>query len=464
MATPPGSESGLAEAPGGRGFFGPGPGRGPGPVLLERLFRIQESGSSVRIEVEAGITTFLTMAYIIVVNPSVLHSAGVPFAGALFATCIAAAIGSLVMGLLANYPFALAPGMGLNAYFAYAVVGGLGLPWQVALGAVFLSGVAFVILTLGRIRALVVDAIPRSLKTSTAAGIGLFIAFIGLRNAGVVAPSPATFVTLGNLANPGTLLALLGLILTAALLARGNRSAIILGIVGVTAVAMAAGVAPRPTGVVSLPDVHSTVLKLDIAGALRLGALEVIFVFLFVDLFDTVGSTVGLAEQAGFVDAQGRIPRINRALMADSTATVVGSLLGTSTVVTYIESAAGISEGGRTGLVAVVVALLFLLATFFAPIASAIPSIATAPALVVVGALMMRSARTVAWDDMTEAVPAFLTMIGMPLTFSVANGLALGFISYPLVKVLAGQAREVTWLTYLLAAIFLARYVWLGSE
>ena len=436
---------------------------GPGPDFLERLFHIRAAGSTPRIEVEAGITTFLTMAYIIVVNPSVLHSAGVPFSGALFATCIAAALGSMVMGLLANYPFALAPGMGLNAYFAYAVVQGMGLHWTVALGAVFLSGVAFVLLTLGRIRALVVDAIPRSLKTATAAGIGLFIAFIGLRNAGVVASSPATFVTLGNLAHPGTLLSIGGLIVTAALLARGNRSAIILGIVGVTVLAMGLRLSPLPTGIVSAPDVLSTVGKLDIRGAIHLGVLEVVFVFLFVDLFDTVGSTVGLAEQAGFVDAEGRIPRINRALMADSVATVAGSLLGTSTVVTYIESAAGISEGGRTGLVAVVVALLFLLATFFAPIAGAIPAIATAPALVVVGALMMRSVRTIAWDDMTEAVPAFLTMIGMPLTFSVANGLALGFISFPLVKLLAGRGREVSWLTYLLAAIFLLRYVWLGA-
>jgi len=436
---------------------------GPGPDFLERLFHIRAAGSTPRIEVEAGITTFLTMAYIIVVNPSVLHSAGVPFSGALFATCIAAALGSMVMGLLANYPFALAPGMGLNAYFAYAVVQGMGLHWTVALGAVFLSGVAFVLLTLGRIRALVVDAIPRSLKTATAAGIGLFIAFIGLRNAGVVASSPATFVTLGNLAHPGTLLSIGGLIVTAALLARGNRSAIILGIVGVTVLAMGLRLSPLPTGIVSAPDVLSTVGKLDIRGAIHLGVLEVVFVFLFVDLFDTVGSTVGLAEQAGFVDAEGRIPRINRALMADSVATVAGSLLGTSTVVTYIESAAGISEGGRTGLVAVVVALLFLLATFFSPIAGAIPAIATAPALVVVGALMMRSVRTIAWDDMTEAVPAFLTMIGMPLTFSVANGLALGFISFPLVKLLAGRGREVSWLTYLLAAIFLLRYVWLGA-
>lgn len=432
--------------------------------MLERLFHLRENRTTVGIELQAGLTTFLTMAYIIVVNPSVLSSAGVPFSGALFATCVAAAVGSLVMGLLANFPFALAPGMGLNAYFAYAVVQGMGVPWPVALGAVFLSGVAFVILTLSRIRALVVDAIPRSLKTGTAAGIGLFIAFIGLRNAGVVAANPTTLVTLGDLAEPGTLLSLLGLVVTAALLARGNRGAILLGILGVTVAAIALGLAPRPRGIVSVPDARSTVLALDVPGALRLGVLEVVFVFLFVDLFDTVGSTVGLAEQAGFVTADGRIPRINRALMADSIATITGALLGTSTVVTYIESASGISEGGRTGLVAVVVAGLFLLATFLAPLVGAIPAIATAPALVVVGALMMRSVRSIAWQDMTEAVPAFLTLVGMPLTFSVANGLALGFISYPLVKLLAGRGREVSRLTYALAAIFLLRYIYLGAE
>jgi len=432
--------------------------------MLERLFRLREHGTTVRIEVQAGITTFLTLAYIIIVNPSILGEAGVPFEGALFATCMAGAVASLLMGFLANYPFAQAPGMGLNAYFTYTVVLGLGVPWQTALGAVFFSGVVFVILTLGRIRALVVDAIPRTLKTATAAGIGLFIAFIGMRNGGLVVANPATFVGLGEIASPGPLLALGGLVLTGALLARGTSSAIIVGILGVTVLSIVLGLTPLPKGVFAVPDAGSTFLALDIRGAIELGLLEVIFVFLFVDLFDTVGTLTGLAEQAGFVTPEGKIPRINRALLTDSSATIVGSLLGTSTVVTYVESAAGISEGGRTGLVAVVVALLFLVAMFFAPLAEMIPAYATAPALIVVGALMLRVAATLPWSDMTEAVPAFVTMIGMPLTFSIANGLALGFISYPLVKLLAGRGREVSLVAYLLAALFLVRYLYLGAE
>ena len=432
--------------------------------MLERLFRLREHGTTVRIEVQAGITTFFTLAYIIIVNPSILGEAGVPFEGALFATCMAGAVASLLMGFLANYPFAQAPGMGLNAYFTYTVVLGLGVPWQTALGAVFFSGVVFVILTLGRIRALVVDAIPRTLKTATAAGIGLFIAFIGMRNGGLVVANPATFVGLGEIASPGPLLALGGLVLTGALLARGTSSAIIVGILGVTVLSIVLGLTPLPKGVFAVPDAGSTFLALDIRGAIELGLLEVIFVFLFVDLFDTVGTLTGLAEQAGFVTPEGKIPRINRALLTDSSATIVGSLLGTSTVVTYVESAAGISEGGRTGLVAVVVALLFLVAMFFAPLAEMIPAYATAPALIVVGALMLRVAATLPWSDMTEAVPAFVTMIGMPLTFSIANGLALGFISYPLVKLLAGRGREVSLVAYLLAALFLVRYLYLGAE
>jgi AGZA family xanthine/uracil permease-like MFS transporter len=432
--------------------------------MLERLFRLREHGTTVRLEVQAGITTFLTLAYIIIVNPAILGEAGVPFGGALFATCMAGAVASLLMGFLANYPFAQAPGMGLNAYFTYTVVLGLGVPWQTALGAVFISGVVFVILTLGRIRALVVDAIPRTLKTATAAGIGLFIAFIGMRNGGLVVANPATFVGLGEIASPGPLLALGGLVLTAALLARGAKSAIIVGILGVTVLSIVLGLTPLPDGVFAVPDAGSTFLALDIRGAIELGLLEVIFVFLFVDLFDTVGTLTGLAEQAGYVTPEGRIPRINRALLTDSSATIVGSLLGTSTVVTYVESAAGISEGGRTGLVAVVVALLFLVAMFFSPLAEMIPAYATAPALIVVGALMLRVAATLPWSDMTEAVPAFVTMIGMPLTFSIANGLALGFISYPLVKLLAGRGQEVGLVAYLLAALFLVRYIYLGAE
>jgi AGZA family xanthine/uracil permease-like MFS transporter len=431
---------------------------------FEHFFKLSEQHTTVRTEVAAGVTTFLTMAYIIFVNPAILAEAGVPRSGALFATCIASAAGSLMMGLVANYPFALAPGMGLNAYFTYTVVLGLHHDWRVALGAVFISGVVFLILTLARIRALIVDAIPLTMKTAVAAGIGLFIAFIGLKNAGVIAASPATFVTLGHIISKPVLLALGGLLVTGALMARGFKSAIIIGILTVTLAAILLGLSPLPTQVIDQPDWHSTFLQLDVRGALRLGLFDVVFVFLFVDLFDTIGSLMGLGQQAGYLTPEGRMPRVNRALFADAAATIVGSLLGTSTVVTYIESATGVSEGGRTGLVAVVVALLFILATFFSPIAGAIPSVATAPALIIVGALMIRAVLSIKWDDVTEAIPAFLTMLAMPLTFSIANGLALGFIFYPLLKALAGRWREASPLVYLLAVLFVLRYVYLGGE
>jgi AGZA family xanthine/uracil permease-like MFS transporter len=431
--------------------------------MLERLFHLQENGTTVRTEVEAGITTFLTMAYILAVNPLILSEAGVPIEGALFATAVAAAIGSLLMGLLANYPFALAPGMGLNAYFTYAVVLGMGVPWQTALGAVFISGVIFLLLTLGRVRELVVRAIPMTLKLATGAGIGLFIAFLGFKSAGIVAASPATFVTLGEVTALPTLLALGGLVLTAALLARKWKSAIIVGIVATAAAAYLTGVAEAPESVVSIPDASSTFLQLDISGALGLGILQVVFVFLFVDLFDTVGTLIGLSSQAGFLTEEGELPGARRALMADSIATTAGALLGTSTVTSYIESATGVAEGGRTGLTAVTVSALFLVAIFFSPLAAAVPAIATAPALIIVGSLMLKSALGIEWDDATEAVPAFVTLIGMPLTFSIANGLALGFISYPLIKLVAGRGKEVSVLVYVLAALFVLRYAYLGA-
>jgi adenine/guanine/hypoxanthine permease len=431
---------------------------------LERLFKLSENNTTIRTELAAGLTTFLTMAYIIFVNPQILSEAGVPFSGALFATCLSAAVGSLMMGLLANYPFALAPGMGLNAYFAYTVVKTMGYDWRVALGAVFISGVAFLILTLARIRAMIVDAIPMTMKTSVAAGIGLFIAFIGLKNAGVIAASPATFVTLGHVTSKPALLALGGLIVTAALMARGYRTAIIIGVFLVTAVAILLNLSKAPAGALQTPDVSSTFMKLDLGGALRLGAFDVIFIFLFVDLFDTIGSLMGLGRQAGYLTPDGKMPRVNRALFADAIATITGSIFGTSTVVTYIESATGVSEGGRTGLTAVTVAALFVLAMFFAPVAGAIPPIATAPALIIVGALMIGAVTSINWEDMTEAIPAFLTMLAMPLTFSIANGLALGFIFYPLLKVLTGRWREVSPLVYVLAGLFVLRYAYLGVE
>ncbi len=432
--------------------------------VLERIFKLSENQTNIRTEIAAGVTTFLTMAYIIFVNPSILAEAKVPFGGALFATCVAAAIGSLTMGLLANYPFALAPGMGLNAYFTYTVVNGLGYDWRVAMGAVFISGVVFLILTLARIRAMIVDAIPMTMKTAVAAGIGLFIAFIGLKNAGVIVASPATFVTLGHVVSTPVLLAMGGLLATGVLLARGYRTAIIIGILAVTAAAIAFKLAKLPTSVVQMPDWRSTFGQLDIRGALKLGLFDVVFVFLFVDLFDSIGSLMGLGRQAGYLNADGKMPRVNRALFSDAIATIAGSIFGTSTVVTYIESATGVSEGGRTGLTAVVVAVLFMLAAFFSPIAGAIPPIATAPALIIVGALMISSVKAIDWDDITEAIPAFLTILAMPLTFSIANGLALGFIFYPLLKALTGRWREASPLVYVLAALFVLRYIYLSAE
>lgn len=431
---------------------------------LERAFHLRAHGTTVRTEVEAGLTTFLTMAYVLAVNPLILHQAGVPFEGALFATAVSAAVGCFLMGILANYPFATAPGMGLNAYFTYAVVLGLHYPWQTALGAVFLSGVVFLILTLLRIRELVVKAIPLGLKLATGAGIGLFIAFIGLKNAGVVGPSEATFVTLGQVTSLPAVLAIVGLTLTAALMARGWKSAIMVGILVTAAAAYLTGVARPPSAVVALPDASGTFLKMDVRGALGLGLLHVVFVFFFVDLFDTVGTVVGLGHQAGFLTPEGDLPKAQRALLTDSIATIVGAALGTSTVTAYIESATGVAEGGRTGLTAMVVGVLFLLAVFFSPLAAGIPAMATAPALIVVGSLMLKGALEVKWDDQTEAIPAFLTMIGMPLTFSIANGLALGFVSYPVIKLLAGRGREVSPLVYVLAALFVVRYAYLGAE
>jgi len=433
-------------------------------AAFERLFKLSENNTTIRTELAAGLTTFLTMAYIIFVNPQILSEAGVPFSGALFATCLSAAVGSLMMGLLANYPFALAPGMGLNAYFTYTVVKTMGYDWRVALGAVFISGVAFLILTLARVRAMIVDAIPMTMKTSVAAGIGLFIAFIGLKNAGVIAASTATFVTLGHVTSKPTLLALGGLIVTAALMARGYKTAIIIGVFLVTVAAILLNLSKLPTGALQTPDLSSTFMKLDVAGALRLGAFDVIFIFLFVDLFDTIGSLMGLGRQSGYLTPDGKMPRVNRALFADAIATIAGSIFGSSTVVTYIESATGVSEGGRTGLTAVTVAALFVLAMFFAPVAGAIPPIATAPALIIVGALMIGAVTSIKWEDMTEAIPAFLTMLSMPLTFSIANGLALGFILYPLLKVLTGRWREASPLVYALAVLFVLRYAYLGAE
>jgi len=431
--------------------------------LLERYFKLAENHSAIRPELVGGLTTFMTMAYIIVVNPQILSQAGIPAEGVVFATCISSAAATLVMGLYANYPIAMAPGMSLNAYFTYSVCLGMNIPWRTALGVVFLSGVLFLLLTITGVREQIVNGIPDCLKHSIAAGIGLFIAFVGLRNAKLVVPNPATLVSLGNLSLPEVQTACLGMLLTLVFVIRRVNGAILLGILTTALVGFARGIAHWPSALVSMPHPESTFLRLDLGGALRLGLVEIVFMFLFVDLFDNVGTLVGVCEQAGLVK-DGRIPRVGRVLVADGVGTILGSLTGTSTVTSYIESAAGIAAGARTGLSNVVVAALFLLAVFFAPVAVAIPGFATAPALVLVGALMMQSVAHVAWSDFTEAFPAFFTILAMPLTFSIATGLSLGVIAYTTLKVAAGKYRDVSPVLWILTILFALRYLYLAAS
>ena len=431
--------------------------------MLERYFRLRENQTTVRAEFLGGLTTFITMAYIVVVNPQILSKAGMPVDGVVFATCIASAVATLVMGLYANYPIALAPGMSLNAYFTYSVCLGMHVPWPTALGVLFFSGVFFLILTVSRVREQIVNGIPECLKHSTAAGIGMFIAFVGLRNANLVVANPATFVSLGSFSNREAQLACVGLAIMLILMTRKITGAILIGVIVTTLLGIFRGMATWPEHIMSLPHPSATWLKLDVRGALHLGLLEIIFVFLFVDLFDNVGTLLGVCEQGGFVK-DGKIPRVGRALVSDAVGTVFGALTGTSTVTSYIESAAGVAAGARTGLSNVFVAGLFLLAAFFAPLAAAIPGYATAPALIVVGALMTESIGRVAWADFTDAIPAFVTLLATPLTFSIATGLSLGLISYTLVKVAAGKFREVSAVIWILTLLFILRYAYLAVE
>ena len=431
--------------------------------MLERYFRLSENHTTVRAELLGGLTTFITMAYIVVVNPQILSKAGMPVDGVVFATCIASAAATLVMGLYANYPIALAPGMSLNAYFTYSVCLGMHVPWQTALGVIFFSGVFFLILTVSRIREQIVNGIPDCLKHSTAAGIGMFIAFVGLRNANIVVANPATFVSLGSFSNREAQLACVGLVIMLILITRKIPGAILIGVFATTLLGILRGMASWPAHILSLPHPSATWLKLDLRGAMHLGLLEIIFIFLFVDLFDNVGTLLGVCEQGGFVK-DGKIPRVGRALVSDAVGTIFGALTGTSTVTSYIESAAGVAAGARTGLSNVFVAGLFLLAAFFAPLAAAIPGYATAPALIVVGALMTESIGRVIWSDFTEAIPAFVTLLATPLTFSIATGLSLGLISYTLVKLAAGRFREVSPVIWILTLLFVLRYAYLAAE
>lgn len=431
--------------------------------MIERYFRLHENHTTIRAEFLGGLTTFITMAYIVVVNPQILSKAGMPVEGVVFATCIASAAATLVMGLYANYPIALAPGMSLNAYFTYSVCLGMHIPWRTALGVIFLSGVFFLILTVTRIREQIVNGIPECLKHSTAGGIGIFIAFVGLRNANLVVANPATFVSLGSFANREAQLAVIGLAIILILMARKITGSILIGVLATTLFGILRGMASWPSSIFSLPHPSSTWLQLDLRGALHLGLLEIVFIFLFVDLFDNVGTLVGVCEQGGFVK-DGKIPRVGRALISDAVGTVFGALTGTSTVTSYIESAAGVAAGARTGLSNVFVAGLFLLAAFFAPFAAAIPGYATAPALIIVGALMTESIGRVRWADFTEAIPAFITLLATPLTFSIATGLGMGLISYTLVKVAAGKSKEVSPVIWILTALFILRYAYLATE
>ncbi len=430
---------------------------------LERYFEFGQLGAAWETEILAGFTTFVTMAYIVFVNPAILHETGMPLQAVTAATCLSAAIGSVLMGAFARYPIALAPGMGLNAYFTYSVVLKMGVPWQAALGAVFLSGVAFLVLTLLGVRQLVISAIPFELYAAVAAGVGLFIAFIGFRNTGIIVADPATTVALGNLTDRSTALALFGLLLTGALLAWRVRAAMLIGILCTTLVALATGVAHWSPRTYGFSDLSATAGKLDVSAALRLGFAEIVFVFLFIDLFDNVGTLVAVGNKAGLFDKSGRIPRVNRILLSDAAATIAGSLAGTSTVVSYVESAAGVAAGGRTGVTAIVTGILFLAALFVAPAVGAIPAAATGPALIIVGSLMTAAVAEIRWQDPEVAIPAFLTMMTIPLTFSIANGLAFGFTAFTLLKIARGKFREVSWFLYALTILFIARFLYLAE-
>lgn len=423
--------------------------------LLESFFKLKEHGTTVKTEVIAGFTTFLTMAYIILVNPLILSSTGMDLNAVFVATCLAAALGTAIMGLVANYPIALAPGMGLNAYFTFSVVKGMGLSWETALGAVFISGIVFLAVSLFKVREAIVNAIPQSLKFAISAGVGMFLAIIALKNAGVIAPHPETYLTLGDIHKPTALLAIFGFFLIVALEYRKVPGSIIIGILVVTVLSITLGLSPFKGIVAPVPSMAPTFMAMDIQGALHAGLIGVIFVFFFVDLFDTTGTLVGVSHRAGLLDKDGKLPRLKRALMADSIAITAGAAMGTSSTTAYIESAAGTAVGGRTGLTAVVVALLFLAALWLSPLAATVPAYATAPALCYVAVLMARGLAEIEWNDLTESAPAVMTALAMPFTFSIADGIAFGFISYAVIKILAGRFSDLRPAVVIIAALWI---------
>ncbi len=428
--------------------------------FLDKFFHLTEKKTTVRTEMVAGLTTFISVAYILFVNPNILADAGIPKEAAIASTIWVAALTTAMMGIAANYPVALAPGMGLNAFFAYYVVGTLHLPWQVALGGVFFSGICFFLMTLGGLRQAIIQAVPQNLKSSIGVGIGLFIAFIGLKGTGLIVADPVTYLTLGHVTSPQVLLSCFGLVLTGALMARGVSGAILIGIATVTALSIALGVSPAPSGISDImslrfPSMAATFGQLDLAGAWHYGIFSIIFTFTIVELFDNMGTLIGLTMRAGLIKPDGEIENLDRALTTDAIGTMLSALFGTSTVTSYVESAAGIAEGGRTGLTAMTTAAMFLVALVFAPLIGLVPPFATAPALVVVGALMMTGVMNVDFTDFSEGLPAFLTIIMMPMTSSIANGFAFGFVSYVLLKVFTGKARQVNPVMWVVAAAFL---------
>ncbi|EEX65975.1 NCS2 family permease [Vibrio metoecus] len=427
--------------------------------MLEKLFKLSEYRTNVRTEILAGVTTFLTMAYIIFVNPAILSDAGMDRGAVFVATCLAAAIGCFIMGFIANYPIAQAPGMGLNAFFTYGVVLGMGHTWQVALAAVFCSGVLFILLSLFKIREWIINSIPHSLRTGISAGIGLFLAFIALKNAGIVVDNPATLVSLGAITSLHAVLGAVGFFLTIGLVYRGVKGAVMIAILAVTGLGLVFGDVQWGGVMSAPPSIAPTFLQLDFSSVFELGMISVVFAFLFVDLFDTAGTLVGVATKADLIEKDGKIPRLNRALLADSTATSVGALLGTSNTTSYIESVSGVAVGGRTGLTAVVVGILFLLALFFSPLAGMIPAYATAGALFYVAILMMSGLVSIDWRDLTEAAPTVVTCLMMPLTFSIAEGISLGFIAYAAIKLFSGKGRSVSLSVWVMAAIFVIKYI-----
>ncbi|HBQ86739.1 MAG TPA: guanine permease [Syntrophomonas sp.] len=435
---------------------------------VEQFFKLNERGTNVKTELIAGLTTFVTIGYVIFVNPTILAAAGIPKEAAIAATIAASFVATLLMGLLANYPIAVAPGMGLNAFFTYTVVLGFGLHWTVALGAVFISGVFFLILTVTRVRHWIIEAVPPSLRAAIPVGIGLYIAFIGLKNAGIVVANESTFVGIGNLTKPEPLLAVFGILLSAVLMSRNIKGALIISILATTILGMITGTVAYPRGIsdiasFDLPSLAPTLGKLDLAGALRFGIFNIIFTFTMVELFDNMGTLMGLLKKAGLMKEEGQPPELGRAFISDSIGTMSSAVLGTCTVTSYLESAVGVAEGGRTGLTAVVVAILFAAALIFTPLIGLVPSFATAPALVIVGALMLSEIVEINFKDFTESFPVFLTIIGMPLTFSIATGLGMGFIVYTVIKLLTGRAKDIHWMMYIIAALFIINFAMRAS-